>query len=77
MFLNATKMSCYFSSFCLFVIVVVTVSFLFLFLSLSLSGGGWGVGEGGNGQTVRGERRRKTQGDTSEQDDLSRHRSER
>ena len=72
MFLNATKMSCYFSSFCLFVIVVVTVSFLFLFLSL------WrGVGEGGNGQTVRGERRRKTQGDTSEQDDLSRHRSER
>ena len=77
MFLNATKMSCYFSSFCLFVIVVVTVSFLF-FVSLSLSLSLWrGVGEGGNGQTVRGERRRKTQGDTSEQDDLSRHRSER
>ena len=60
MFLNATKMSCYFSSFCL-LIVVVTVSFLFVCFSFSLSLA-VGGGGGGNGQTVRGERRRKTQG---------------
>ena len=56
MFLNATKMSCYFSSFCLFVIVVVTVSFLFvcLFVSLSLS---LAVGGRGGGHWTDSERR--------------------